>query len=113
MAYANVADWNNMPLYRWLLTALFLAVVAAPLSTGLAPLFEARAQVPLTETVDEPEPAIDPVVDGSDDLAIADRLRGIFREIEGLEGVAVTVDAGVVRLSGPIADTASAERAKA
>ncbi|WP_417819021.1 mechanosensitive ion channel family protein, partial [Tritonibacter scottomollicae] len=44
---------------------------------------------------------------------IADRLRGIFQEIDGLESVAVAVDAGVVNLSGPVADNATAERAAA
>ena len=86
--------------------------VAAPV-TGFFPDSDARAQVQLAEPVDDPEPAIDPAADSSADNAIADRLRGIFREIEGLDGVAVAVDAGVVRLSGPIADNASAERAKA
>ncbi|VWX59859.1 mechanosensitive ion channel family protein [Sphingorhabdus sp. 109] len=102
-----------MSLYRWILTGLFLAAALAPLSTGLSPHFSARAQIQQTEAVDDPEPAIDPEADGSDDLVIADRLRGIFREIEGLQEVVVAVDSGVVRLSGPIADNASADRAEA
>jgi len=102
-----------MSLYRCILTALFLAAAIAPPATSLSVDFGARAQIPSAEQAEEPEPAINPVADGSDDVAIADRLRGIFREIEGLQDVAVSVDAGVVRLSGPIADTASADRAEA
>jgi len=102
-----------MSLYRGLLTALLLAMAIAAPVTGGFPDYSARAKVQLPEPVDDPEPAIDPAADSSTDIAIADRLRGIFREIEGLDGVAVAVDAGVVRLSGPIADNASADRAKA
>lgn len=102
-----------MSLYRWLLTVIFLAMALGPPVTGGFSVFEALAQVQLVEPTEEPEPVIDPVADSSDDIAIADRLRGIFREIEGLEGISVVVDAGVVRLSGPIANNASADRAKA
>ena len=102
-----------MPLYRLLLTIGFLAIAFCG-STTVSPLLgEADAQVPVTEPADEPEIVIDPVASGSDDNAIADRLRGIFQEIRGLEDVVVAVDAGVVSLSGSIADDALAERAKA
>jgi len=102
-----------MPLYRLLLTIGFLAIAFCG-STTVSPLLgEADAQVPVTEPADEPEIVIDPAASGSDDNAIADRLRGIFQEIGGLEGVVVAVDAGVVSLSGSIADDALAERAKA
>ncbi len=82
-------------------------------ATVLPIVSEANAQVQLPEPVDEAAPAIDPAATGSDDIAIANRLRGIFQEIKGLEGVAVAVDAGVVSLTGAIADNASADRAKA
>ncbi len=105
-----------MSLHRWLLTALILMMAVCPSATG--PFhYQASAQVALTESVDTPvpgpEPVIDPVANRSDDRAIARRLRGIFQEIEGMEQVAVAVDAGVVRLTGSVADDAAADRAKA
>lgn len=78
---------------------------------------EARAQIQLIEPAAapavEPEPVIDPAATDTDDDAIATRLRGIFQEIKGLEGVEVAVDAGVVSLSGSLADKAAADRAQA
>ncbi len=106
-----------MPLYYRLIVAFVLALATCGFGTTLAIIVPAHAQVPLTEPAAEPaadpEPVIDPAATAIDDNAIADRLRGIFREIKGLEGVSVAVDAGVVSLSGPIADNASADRAKA
>ena len=102
-----------MSLYRWLAIIVLATLVFTPPGTGLAVVSNAHAQVQSDERADEPEPVIDPVATSLDDRAIADRLRGIFREIDGLEGLAVSVDAGVVRLSGSIADNASADRAKA
>ena len=116
LEYANITDWILMSLHRWLLTVLILLMAASPSATG--PLIsQAKAQVALTESRDAPdpapEPAIDPVANRDDDRAIARRLRGIFQEIEGMEQVAVAVDAGVVRLSGSVADDDSADSAKA
>ncbi|WP_417616327.1 mechanosensitive ion channel domain-containing protein [Parasphingorhabdus sp.] len=106
-----------MSLYRWLLTVLSLVMAVSPCATGLTGAGEARAQVELSAPVDKPEPVIEPAIDpaatGREDIAISERLRGIFREIDGLETVAVAVDAGVVRLSGSVADNASADRAEA
>tara|TARA_R110000824_G_scaffold25838_7_gene89585 strand:- start:12416 stop:13804 length:1389 start_codon:yes stop_codon:yes gene_type:complete len=102
-----------MSLYRLLLTIFFLATAISLPGSPLAIGDQANAQVALSEPVAEPEPAIDPAATVSDDNAIAARLRGIFQEIKGLEGVGVAVDAGVVSLSGSIADNASADRAKA
>lgn len=106
-----------MSLHRWLLTVLILMTAAFPSAPGYGLSGEARAQVALSQPAAKPEPApepaIDPAVNRSDDRAIANRLRGIFQEIEGMEAVAVAVDAGVVRLSGSVADDASADRAKA
>lgn len=102
-----------MTLYRRLLTALCLATASIGLATGPWIAEEVHAQAQLAEPVDAPEPAIDPSATDIDDDIIADRLRGIFQEIRGLEGVSVAVDAGVVTLTGPIADTASADRATA
>ena len=102
-----------MSLYRWLPIIVLAALVFTPPGTGLSVVSNAHAQVQSDGPADEPEPVIDPVATSLDDRAIADRLRGIFREIDGLEGLAVSVDAGVVRLSGSIADNASADRAKA
>ena len=114
MAYANIADWKYMTLHRWLLTALILIMAVCPSACGPGLSGAANAQV---QSADKPqpaaEPAIDPAANSGDDRAIANRLRGIFQEIEGMQEVAVAVDAGVVRLSGSVADDASADRAKA
>jgi small conductance mechanosensitive channel len=104
-----------MFLHRRLLAALILMMAVCP--TGLGLSVAANAQVVLADPAEKPEPtsepAIDPAANSSDDLAIANRLRGIFQEIDGMGEVVVAVDAGVVRLSGSVADDASADRAKA
>ncbi len=46
------------------------------------------------------------------DRAIAERLRGIYSELEGLEPTQVTVDLGVVTLSGSIARAGDSDRAR-
>ncbi len=105
-----------MSRYRWLLSIAFLVPVVFGAITGLTGTIAATAQVQLagpTEEAEETEPAINPATTGGDDNVIADRLRGIFQEIDGLENVVVAVDAGVVNLSGPVADNAAADRAKA
>ncbi len=102
-----------MALYRSLLTIIFSAMAFLGSTTMFPIVNGANAQVQLTEPAEEPELVIDAAATGSDDNVIADRLRGIFQEIKGLEGVAVAVDAGVVSLSGSIADSAAADRAKA
>ncbi|WP_417593498.1 mechanosensitive ion channel family protein [Parasphingorhabdus sp.] len=102
-----------MLLYRLLLIIGFLAIAFCGSTTVFPRLGAVDAQVPVTEPADEPEIVIDPGASGRDDNAIAERLRGIFQEISGLESVVVAVDAGVVSLSGSIADDALAERAKA
>ncbi|WP_373491011.1 mechanosensitive ion channel family protein [Parasphingorhabdus sp.] len=100
-----------MTLFRRLLTFAILVAAMGGLAPSLPLGGEAQAQ--LTEAAVEPEPIIDPASTRKDDDVIAIRLRGIFQEVRGLEGVAVAVDAGVVTLSGPIADLASVDRAKA
>ncbi|AMO72743.1 mechanosensitive ion channel family protein [Sphingorhabdus sp. M41] len=102
-----------MSQYRWLLTMILLAIAISGTTPTHAIVGQASAQVQLNEPAAEPEPAIDPAAPVTDDDAIAVRLRGIFQEIKGLENVVVAVDAGVVSLSGSIADNASADRAKA
>ncbi|WP_417611388.1 mechanosensitive ion channel domain-containing protein [Parasphingorhabdus sp.] len=102
-----------MPLKSRFFSLLLLAIGLGPLVLNLALAEPASAQVAVDEPADVPEPAIDPSATGVDDRAIANRLRGIFQEINGLEAIAIKVDAGVVRLSGPIADSESADRAEA
>ncbi|PHR12623.1 MAG: MscS mechanosensitive ion channel [Sphingopyxis sp.] len=102
-----------MPLKCRLFSLLLLAIGLGPVLANLVLVDEASAQVAVEETANVPEPAIDPAATEVDDIAIANRLRGIFREIKGLESIVITVDAGVVRLSGPIADSESADRAAA
>lgn len=102
-----------MLLYRRLLITFFLALVVCGSTIGVTLTGKVDAQEQLAEPIDGPEPIIDSAVTRSDDNAIANRLRGIFQEINGLDNVAIAVDAGVVSLSGSIADKATADRAKA
>lgn len=46
------------------------------------------------------------------DLALQDRLKGIFGNIEGLERVKVSVDSGIVKLSGEVTETEERAQAK-
>lgn len=74
---------------------------------GLPVLAAADAQEAPTES----PPAIAQESSPQDDGRIADRLRGIFAEIDSLRGVEVSVSAGVVELGGEVDSLASAARA--
>ena len=103
-----------MPLYRWFLLSLILATSMFGQGNQVLSTDYGNAQAQVAEIVEAAKPAaIDPTATDNEDDIIADRLRGIFQEIEGLENVDVSVDAGVVNLTGSIADKAGADRAKA
>ncbi|MBC7281282.1 mechanosensitive ion channel family protein [Hoeflea sp.] len=82
-----------------------LAVLALPLSLFIAP---ASAQ-------DTPAPA-GPAIEIGDaviaDAEIRSRIQTIFREIDGLGGIRVSVSSGVVRLTGQVEEAALAQRAE-
>lgn len=68
----------------------------------------AAAQEPLTP--DGPAGTISVDADASDDAAIRSRIQDILGQVDGLDGVSVNVDAGVVTLSGEVIDSATMAR---
>jgi small conductance mechanosensitive channel len=71
---------------------------------------QAQQADPETDAASAP---ISTVASGAGDAEIADRIRGIFNEIDGLGGVEVSVTAGVVRLGGSVTTAVDASRAAA
>jgi len=97
----------------FIVVALALGLTGAPLAAQALP------------SLADSNPRASPAADGGDgtaeiatgatpdtDSAIAERLRGIYRELDGLETTRVTVDSGVVSLSGTVADPKDVERAR-
>ncbi|WP_409432668.1 mechanosensitive ion channel domain-containing protein [Litorimonas sp. RW-G-Af-16] len=72
----------------------------------------ALAQVPNTPPVEDPEPVIALSPQDTTDQKIQDRISTIFEKIEAIDGVVVAVDAGVVTLSGEVANDAAAQDAR-
>lgn len=97
-----------------IILALF-AILLVAMPVIISPLSPARAQVeigPDTTVSDDPEPVITTETTTPTDDAIAERIAGIFGEIDGLNAVEIAVEEGVVQLTGPIADQADADRAQ-
>lgn len=87
--------------YRIFLTAFFLCLGGVT-----------YAQQSNDPVVVDPETVIE--IDpnkAADDLAIAERITGIFAELDGLEDVTVSVSEGVVTLGGETASDAAAQKA--
>ncbi|MEE4207799.1 MAG: BON domain-containing protein, partial [Parvularcula sp.] len=93
------------------LAALAIAVAAVALPSPARAQFEAEPVAAEAEPSD-PEPVIEAEAEGPSDATIAQRLSGIFAEIEPLSGVAVEVRSGVVTLSGTVTTNADIERAE-
>lgn len=73
----------------------------------------AHAQIDATEPPKENlEPIIAATVAASDDQAISDRISGIFAEIEEFSAIKISVESGVVNLTGPIKNQDDAARAQ-
>ena len=66
-----------------------------------------------TVTHPQPEPAIETRAEASEDAAVADRIRSIFREMDNLQAIQVRVSAGVVTLTGTAPGVEDAARAEA
>jgi len=79
---------------------LLLALIGLPIASAVAQDASAESQ-----------PGIAQESTAQDDGRIADRLRGIFAEIDSLGAVEVSVSAGVVELGGEVDSLASAARA--
>tara|TARA_R110000772_G_scaffold73353_1_gene160402 strand:+ start:257 stop:1621 length:1365 start_codon:yes stop_codon:yes gene_type:complete len=77
--------------------------------------FAQPADPPLETTVTElqnPQPVISAEIVAADDKIISDRISDIFMEIEEFSDIMVSVESGVVSLTGPIANQEDAERAQ-
>ncbi len=73
----------------------------------------AHAQTEASEPQnDKIEPIISATVAESDDQAILERISGIFAEIEEFSAIKVSVESGVVNLTGPIKNQDDAARAQ-
>ncbi|MGR3585957.1 MAG: BON domain-containing protein, partial [Pseudooceanicola nanhaiensis] len=77
--------------------ALFLALLLAPLPVA-------------AQEADQPDGAIEVTDDRETDIAMANRIRGILREIGGYEDVTVAVNSGIVTLRGTVLDAVSSQR---
>ncbi|MGI8944507.1 MAG: mechanosensitive ion channel domain-containing protein [Qipengyuania sp.] len=87
------------------LLALLLVTPAQAILPATQPAPEATADAP-AQTIEETQEA------GADER-IAERIRGIFREMPALEGVSVEVNEGVVALSGTVPAAEDIDRAEA
>lgn len=68
----------------------------------------ALAQVPTETPVKDPQPLIEVASTKISDKKIQDRISNIFDKIDSVQAVTVSVDAGVVTLSGDVANEAAA-----
>ncbi len=93
----------------WLAALALLTVASLAPGTATAQLLPEDTA---SEAAAEPEAVIEAADPAPNDAAIADRLNGIFAEIEPLSGIAVEVRSGVVTLSGTLATNADIERAE-
>lgn len=87
---------------------LALLLLSAPVAAWGQDLLPAPAEVEATE---EPTPDEIPL-SSPPDAQIADRLRGIFSRLEGLQGLSVEASNGVVRLTGTTLSSNQRERAE-
>ena len=98
-------------LARCILAALVVSLPAGPAFAQVETLpviggGAGGAEIEPVEAVSTPIAA-----EAAQDVAIAERIRAIYREIDGLERVRVQSEAGVVTLAGRAADAALIERA--
>lgn len=68
------------------------------------------AQTPVETTTALPESPISLQTDAVSDAAIAERIRGVLRALDGYSAVEVSVEAGVVSVSGKTLDEAAVKR---
>lgn len=87
-----------------------LPVIAPAAAPAAAQQTVLPAQPPATAPAEAPAP-VDPGLDPGEDEEIAERLRTIYRTIEGLAPIEVRVAAGVVVLSGEVSTQAQREQA--
>ena len=92
---------------RYLNPGIILALVASLAWSG-----PAMPEVPLKESSTEPQTTIQVGKQQASDTAIAERITAILTEIPSLRNVEVSVQSGVVRLSGSTTDVQAAQRAE-
>lgn len=93
--------------------AALLALLMAPVAAFAAiPLPVAEASPEATTAPTAPSGAIDTAHDSDVDARIATRIRAIFAAIDGLRGVTVSVQEGVVLLSGKVEGADAAAQAE-
>ncbi len=95
-----------------ILAAIVLACVAAPAASALPDL----SAIPSSEAEETPTGADGALSDARDpatDERIADRLRGIYDEVDELAAIEVSVSEGVVRLTGSAPSQAAIDQAGA
>ena len=85
--------------------ARVIVLIAGLALTAAAPL-QAALPLPAPETAEPAEPDA-PIELTSPDQQIAARLREVYRAIDGLQGIRVAVQGGVVSLSGTTLDDAA------
>lgn len=91
--------------------ARVIVFIAGLALTAAAPL-QAALPLPAPETAEPAEPDA-PIELTSPDQQIAARLREVYRAIDGLQGIRVAVQGGVVSLSGTTLDDAARNEAQA
>jgi small-conductance mechanosensitive channel len=88
-------------------------VLAIGLALGSVAPLQAALPLPAPEAAEQPAEPSAPIALNSPDAEIRARLGGMFREIDGLEGVQARVSGGVVTLTGTTLDVAAREEAEA
>lgn len=89
-----------------------LIVLAIGLALSGAVPAQAALPLPAPDAAEAPAEPDAPIALSSPDAQIATRLREVYRAIDGLEGVRVQVDGGVVQLSGTTLDNAARDQAQ-
>ena len=101
-----------------LVGALLLSPFAYPVQALAASVIQSLPGASKSDAAAVPDAAIQPAIqpaiqDADTDLNIASRMESIFKEIEGLRGVRVRVQSGVVTLTGTVSNQADREKAEA
>lgn len=93
--------------------SLILGLATIPAAAQTLPSLGGRVDNPVgSEATEDGTTAISVAAAEDADTAIEGRLRGIFRELDGLEPTQVSVDSGVVTLSGAVAEPGDIDRAR-
>lgn len=96
-----------------LAVSLILGLATVPAAAQTVPSLGDRVDNPVAAGATQDSTTAISVAAAEDaDTAIAGRLRGIYRELNGLGSTQVSVDSGVVTLSGAVAEPADIDRAR-